>query len=315
MTHDRHLIDTIKMHFARKSSAELQEIAQTNNLERWSAEAVAAADEVLKDRGAGRAKEPAVAEEERRPPRPMPDASSLAFLALGLFGGLSGHLHFHVHRVNYAGDPDPDLPVPFGPKMAWLALDTSNTDEVARALGLVESRLASWAEGIDGANQSLVFVTPPLADWTLAVGGVLFPPDQAQPFVKPLLERLSRQFGDAQYFCTHADFGLHLWARARQGQLVRGYGWLGHKRLTLWNEGAPTKEERDLGFQFFDGQSHTAEQLQNKSIAAPDEAGLMQLACMWSIDPTSLDEQVKEPSMGLLGQVPWSIQVLVPKGP
>ncbi len=32
----------------------------------------------------------------------------------------------------------------------------------------------------------------------------------------------------------------------------------------------------------------------------------MQLASLWSIDPTILDEQFKEPEMGLLGRVTWA---------
>ena len=62
-----------------------------------------------------------------------------------------------------------------------------------------------------------VFVTPPLADWTLAVSTALFPPSRAETFVKPLLERLSRQFVHAQYFCTHGEVELHIWARAGRG--------------------------------------------------------------------------------------------------
>jgi hypothetical protein len=221
------------------------------------------------------------------------------------FSPLGGFALRTVWRVDYSGGADPDLPVPFGPKMAWLALDTRDTEAVATALGLREARAATWAEGIDAAHQSSVFVTPPLADWTLAVGTALFPPDRAEAFVKPLLERLSRQFGDAQYFCTHQDVELHLWARARQGQLVRGYGWLGEKGLTLWDEGGQTKEERDLGFRSFDWRSPAVEQAQNKDVTLPDEGGVMQLAYLWSIDPTTLDEQFKEPVMGLLGSAAW----------
>src|SRR5437879_11016934 len=120
--------------------------------------------------------------------------------------------------------------------MAWLALDTTDSEAVATALGLRDARAATGAEGIGAAYQSSVFVTPPVADWTLAAGTALFPPDRAEAFVKPLMERLSRQFGDAQYFCTHREVELHVWARARQGRLVRGYGWLGERGLTLWDE-------------------------------------------------------------------------------
>ena len=183
--------------------------------------------------------------------------------------------------------------MPFGSKVAWLALDTRDTQAVAAALDLREARTATWEEGIKAAYQSSIYVTPPLADWTLVAGTALFPPDRVETFIKPLLERLSRQFGYAQYFCSHREFELHVWARARQGRLVRGYGWLGAKGLTLWNEGAPTREERDLGLSFFDGPSPTG--------ARPDEDSVMQLANLWSIDPTSLNEDFKEPLMGLLG--------------
>src|SRR5947199_331590 len=97
---------------------------------------------------------------------------------------------------------------------------------------VLQDRTAGRAEeppGTEAAYQSSVLVTPPLADWTLAVGTALFPPGRAEAFVKPLLERLSGQFGEAQYFCTHRDVELHVWARATQGRLVRGYGWLGEK--------------------------------------------------------------------------------------
>jgi hypothetical protein len=140
----------------------------------------------------------------------------------------------------------------------------------------------------------------------LAVGAALFPPDRAEAFVKPLLERLGREFRDAQYFCTHRDVELHLWARARRGQLVRGYGWLGDKGVILWDEGGQTKVERDLGFRFFDGRSPAVEQAENKDDTLPDEGSVMQLASLWSINPTTLDEQFKEPQKGLLGNVAWT---------
>lgn len=307
MHYDRDLIDTIKIHFARKSLAQLQEIVQANNKERWSPEAIAAANEVLQDRMAGRAPEPQVAEVEPPLPPSSPDPYSLAFLVtLGVFGGLVGHGFVPVYRVDYADDPDPDLPVPFGPKMAWLALDTTDTEAVATALGLRETRTATWAEGIDAACRSSVFVTPPLADWTLAAGAALFPTERTEVFVKPLLEGLSRQFGDAQYFCTHRDVELHVWARAQKGRLVRGYGWLGDKGLTLWDEGAQTKEERDLGFHFVTVRPPEVEsggKRASEDLLFPNEGCVMQLASYWSIDPTTLDEQFKEPVMGLLGRV------------
>lgn len=301
---ERDLIDTIKMHFARKSSAQLQEIVQADNQERWSLEAQAAANEVLQDRRIGRAQEPQVAEEERQP-LPSPSIPySLGFLVgfLPIFA-LNG-LRFGS-EFTQEGD-NPDVPVPFGPKMAWLALETTDTEAVAAALDVRETRTATWAEGIEAACQTSVFVTPPLGDWTLAVSTILFPPERPATFVKPLLEQLSRPFGDAQYFCTHRDVELHVWARARKGRLIRGYGWLGEKRLILWDEGTPTKEEYFLGLRFLDGHSAVVEPAQTRDAPLPNEAGVMQLASFWSFDPTTLDSSFKEPVMGLVGQVGWA---------
>src|SRR5262249_6114798 len=149
--------------------------------------------------------------------------------------------------------------------------ETTNTEEAAAAIGLREVRPETWAAGIEAAYRSSVFVTPPLGDWTLAVGTALFARDRVPSFVKPLLERLSRQFENAQYFCTHADVELHVWARARKGRLIRGYGWLGERGLTLWNEGTQTKEERDLGFAFLPDRSPEIHDVQNERTLFPDE--------------------------------------------
>jgi hypothetical protein len=305
MSPDRQLTDAIKANFARKSSTQLEEIIQADDPGRWSPEAVTAAAEVLQDRMAGCAQEPSEPEEGPgplpQPPVPYSLGFLIGFLPVFVLNGLRFGSEFTANREN------PDLPVPFGPKMAWLALDTTDTESVAVAIGLQGARAATWAEGIDAASHASVFVTPPLGDWTLAAGSVLFPPGRIDAFVKPLLERLSRQFGDTQYFCTHRDVELHAWAQARRGQLVRGYGWLGQKRLTLWDEGTLTKEERSLEFYYFGERGRGVEQAEQKEgDAIPDETSVMQLASLWSIDPTTLDEQFKEPLPGLLGTVAWA---------
>ena len=43
-----------------------------------------------------------------------------------------------------------------------------------------------------------------------------------------------------------------------------------------------------------------------KDLPLPDESCVMQLALLWSVDPTTLDEAHKEPAVGLLGTVPWA---------
>ena len=91
--------------------------------------------------------------------------------------------------------------------------------------------------------------------------------------------------------------------RARKGRLIRGYGWLGARGVTLWDEGAPTKEERDLGFHCVTGQPPTVEQGDTNELAPFTEDCVLQLANLWSVDPMTLDSGFKEPVLGLLGSI------------
>jgi hypothetical protein len=272
-------------------------LTQASTRGRWSAEATVAAQEVLQDRLAGRAQEPQNPEEDEPPEiHYEPDEVALGVLA----GLLTGYLVIPYYRIV----EDPDLPVPFGRQMAWLSLDTTDTAAVARALGLREAREATWGVGIEAAHRGSVYVSPPVADWTLAVCTALFQtPEGLATTLKPVLENLSRQFKDVQYFCNHRDIGMYAWARARQGRLVRGYGWLGARGVTLWDEGAPTKEERGLGFRCGTGQPPTVELADTNELAPLTEDCVLELASLWSIDPTTLDGEYKVPVLGSLGSI------------
>ncbi len=299
MALNRNLIDSIKKTCARRASAELEEIVRANDLDRWSEEAFVAAREVLADRASGLARAPLVPEKDSPPPSTdvhwgaLFDA--LTFAAGGLVGG-----GFNLSET-WSADQPVDRPVPFGPNTAWLAVETTDTAAVGRSLGCWKLREVTWGEGIASAARSGVFITPPLGDWTLAVGASLFPTEELGAFVKPLLERLSRSFPEAQYFCTHRSVGLHAWARAESGRLLRGYGWLGQPPQALWNEGPQTEEERDLGFRFGDAPAETEN---GDHLTTPDEGCVLQLASLWSVDPSALDEHFSEPVFGLIGNVP-----------
>jgi hypothetical protein len=196
--------------------------------------------------------------------------------------------------------------MPFGRGMAWLAVESTKTRAVAEAVGLKGAREATWEEGVKAAHQSSVFVAPPLGDWTLIASSGLFPKARLDSFVRPIVERLSRQFGDAQYFCTQEKVGLAAWARARKGMLVRGYGWLAQTETILWNDGARTREERSLDIQFPHSPSPTSKPMESEQPNTPNEKSVMLLASLWSIDPSTLDEHFKEPLPGWMGTVRWS---------
>ncbi len=307
MSHDRRLIDSIKANFARKSLAQLQVVAGETDRERWSLHAVTAANEVLHDRAERRALEPDAPEADEEPSEFIyePDAVELGVLA----GLLMGFVVVpYLRRVEA-----PDLPVPFGHNVAWLCLSTSDTAAVASALGLSDGRAwkrvlaeTPWGPGVEAAHQQAgeVYVTPPVGDWTLAVGAALFQsPERTATVLRPLLERLSLRFGEVQYFANHTDIGLNVWGRAERGRLVRGYSWLGARGVTLWDEGEPTEEELGLGFRFGVGQPPRVESGDAGDLAPFPDDGVLQLAYLWSIDPTSLDQEFKEPGSGLLGSL------------
>jgi hypothetical protein len=209
--------------------------------------------------------------------------------------------------MKYAFGPEDssvDGPVSFGSDLAWVALESTDPLAVATALGLQRRHPVTWKEGAAAACKSGVFVTPPVGDWTLAVGRCLFPPEQVGAFAKPLLEELSRRFQDAQYFCTHRESELHVWARARKGLFLRGYGWLGQRSSVIWNEGPQTKQEFDLGFRFTDGPTTPAVVNRADDPTTADENCVLQLAALWSVDPSSLDDYSSESDGGIVGEIP-----------
>jgi hypothetical protein len=131
---------------------------------------------------------------------------------------------------------------------------------------------------------------------------------------QPLQQRLDGRRGlaggeqrEAQYFATHRVVESHTWARAVRGRLVRGYGWVGERGETLWDEGEQTPEERDLGFRFFDEQSPEASQEDywaRQDLRYPDEECVLRLAGAWSLDPTALEQPFRVPGLGVLGKLP-----------
>ena len=172
---DRRLVDTVKHHFAKKSTADLEEIVRLKDRDQWSDEAFVAAEEVLAERAAGRAKEPRVPVKDTAPPLAGESLREflpiLGFAVGGLIGGLIG-------RALRPEGPVTNGPVPFGSDIAWLAVGTKDTAGVAAVLGLQSIREATWADGTAAAHRSAVFVTPPLGDWTLVVGAASCRPEQ-----------------------------------------------------------------------------------------------------------------------------------------
>ena len=193
----------------------------------------------------------------------------------------------------FAAQPIPDTPMPFGYKMAWYAVKTTNSQAVADALNLKSQHSANWKDGFKEAyNGSDAFVSPPVSGWVFVVGTPIFPDLKPVPEEKCLtrLKALSQQFGEAQLFATHRGVSSHGWAKAVDGNLSRAFGFDGDKEQDVWGVGKQTEEEVSLGFKF------SAEK-------PPDEEDVMKLAGRWSVNPQNNDKLQVAPALGIIGKL------------
>ncbi|QSB17478.1 hypothetical protein JQS43_20875 [Natronosporangium hydrolyticum] len=173
--------------------------------------------------------------------------------------------------------------VGFGFKQAWLAIREVDPATVIATLGLRDLGEAPWRDGIDLAylTDNRVAVTPPLpgaggARWVLAVGKWLLRPG-APTDVAGISAALDTE---VQFFATHRVMELHRWERARAGNLVRGFEYVGETgEVNLWH-GEPDPAELAAGLPAAIGEEVDV---------LVDEADVLRVAEAWSVDPASLD--------------------------
>ena len=170
--------------------------------------------------------------------------------------------------------------VGFGGKQGWVAVRDRDQAAVIAALGLRDLGEVPWREGVDLAyfTDDRVVVTPPLegaddAEWTLAAGRWLLRPDVSVDVVG-----LSAELGtEVQLFASHRVTELHRWQRARDGELIRAFGYVG-QLVTSWH-GVPDAAERAAGLPSF---------MEDGSDVLVSEHDVMRVAHAWSVDPTGL---------------------------
>lgn len=200
----------------------------------------------------------------------------------------------------------PDSAVSFGYKCVWFAAKTDKKNRLAEILELKILSECNWQVGIDKAYNGSVFITPTIDDWTLACGWGLPHGDSKEGIeeVKNILQTLSKEFGDAQFFSTHRVTEYHCWIKATNGQIERVYSFLGESGENLSIEGKPTKFEQTLNLiNTFSIEAKNENYFEREDLDWPDEELLMHVAGHWSIDPTKLEERNDiAPSLGLLAQ-------------
>lgn len=252
-----------------------------------------------------------------------------------------------ARTVSVAGDDSAAAdagPAGFGYKTAWLAIRTEDTEAVAGALGVTGARAASWAAGIDATcteaiagvrrvyavmrakdidaanaayraerGRGLVFLTPVVDGWTLAVlGGTELFEDDGLAGGALDLPSLSRRFGEVQKFATHRVVEYQEWQRWVNGSPVRRYCWIGESGRIRFDEGEPARAEGNLLRAADLDQLLAAGGGDWDAFDLAGEETVMAVAAEWSVDPTTLDDRDDLPPRGLLGFAPTGTPITVP---
>lgn len=181
----------------------------------------------------------------------------------------------------------------------WLAVRSRNVHAVQMALGLNNVQPCTWVEGLAGEER--LFVAPPVKGWVLIIGSGLPDPADDVDLCFRFLTGLSHKLGQVQYFKANRVLGHHAWVRVEGGRVVRGYAWAGK---TLWNQGAPTKAEKEFGlkcFGYLEAPDHGFDQF---DMAAANVEKVSLMAGLWSLDPGAVDENLFEHAYGIAGEPP-----------
>jgi hypothetical protein len=244
-------------------------------------------------------------------------------------------------------DHTPDKPQSFGYKVSWFAVRTSDPGSILDALEFGERAQANWASGLAAVETSQrtdpwVFVSPPLNGWVLLVNFWLpypvAPTENQRDIGKKfdvLFSRLMKRFADVQFFGSYRVVGFVAWARAQNGEQRRLFSYADGEVYA--NVGEQTPEEAKLKFVNLSGLSpsaacdkifriakqHGAEEsalvarglspseartrVKQNVRTIPDEEDAVELAALWSIDPTQLSNQLYPPGLGLAARLPKSL--------
>jgi hypothetical protein len=162
---------------------------------------------------------------------------------------------------------------------SWLAIRSATPEAVQVALGLSRSAPCSWSEGMAGGHE--FFISPRVNGWVIVTGLGLPGPDDDVDACFLFLIALSRKLGHVQFFHTEKFSHHHAWARLDDGCVTRAFAWTGE---TVWNQGAKTLPETQLGLKCSDYGDHSMT-IQD---AETNFEKVAALAARWSFDPAEI---------------------------
>jgi hypothetical protein len=199
-----------------------------------------------------------------------------------------------------------DQPISFGYKCMWFAVKSDHTEKLIRTLNLKNIKPCNWQTGIEKAYDHHVFITPPIDGWTLACGWALPHGDTPEgiDYVKKILQDLSGDYGEAQFFCTHRVTEYHCWIKAVKGNIQRVYSYLGETGENIVIEGEATDFEKGLQLvNTFSAEANYENYFERNDICFPNEEIVMKVAENWSINTSTLDSRTDiKPGLGWLAE-------------
>jgi len=177
---------------------------------------------------------------------------------------------------------------------AWLAVRSVSTEAVKTALRLNRAAPCSWLEGLAGSHE--FFISPRVhGGWVIVTGLGLPNPSDDVDATFLFLSELSRKLGHVQFFYAEKFSRHHAWARLDDGCVTRAYAWTGE---TVWNQGAKTLPETEVGLKTFNYADPGATILD----AETNFERVPQLAARWSLDPADVKLDSTRQSIGLAGE-------------
>jgi hypothetical protein len=199
------------------------------------------------------------------------------------------------------GTPERRYHTIFNAPTRWLAIRSGNPYVVQAALGLHKPTPCSWEEGVSAAQERKLFISPPINGWILVLGSKLPDPSDDVDACFRFLSALSRKVGQVQFFSANRVVNHHAWVHMQGGRVVRGYAWAGK---TIWNQGAKTTAETELGLRCFEyAQAPEATAYLQRDPLGQNTDRVSMLARRWSIDPAAVDVRRLRESPGITGEL------------
>lgn len=122
--------------------------------------------------------------------------------------------------------------------------------------------------------------------------------------LEKVLNELSSEFGEAQFFGTHRVVEYHNWMKSVNGKMKRIYSYVGESMENIKVFGNLTESEKGLNlFNSLSEEAKSDEYFDREDLDYADEKLVMKIAENWSINPTKLTERTDiKNELGIIGK-------------